>query len=111
MGIESLSPWVSLAAGVLSIGYVVLEEYRRRAGSADDDADGSTGGRSLADAFQKHEGFVVTAVTMFAIAGGTHVVLRSTEFFYPTLIWGVPGFVVVLTGIGTVTGRISDPEG
>jgi hypothetical protein len=108
MGIESLSPWVSLVAGVLSIGYVVVEEYRTR-DSGDADTP-SGGGHSLADALQKHEEFVVTAVTMFAIAGGAHVLLRSTEFFYPTLIWGLPGFVVVVTGIGAATGRIPDPE-
>jgi hypothetical protein len=106
MGIESLSPWVSLLAGVLSIGYVVLEEYRTRSGA--DAGTASTDGHSLADAFQKHDGFVITAVTMFAIAGGAHVAFAETVS--PLLIWGIPGFVVVVTGIGAATGRTPDPE-
>lgn len=76
------------ALGVLSIGYLLVGSLRGR-GSA------VAGRVSLTDALREHEDTVVTAVTMFFLAGVAHRLLRSTAYFAPVLIWGTAGFVVV----------------
>ena len=97
MGVEALSPWVSLAAGVLSIGYVVVDEWRSQP-AVSPDGSGSQG-RSLAAAVKTHDFPLIVAVTMFFLAGLAHWYLRSTAFFYPVFFWGVATFVVVVVAI------------
>lgn len=107
MGVEALSPWVSLVAGVLSVGYLVYDEWRSRPSPTTDATTGRR--RSVSTAVKNHQDVLVVAVTMFFLAGLAHWYLRSTPLFFPVLFWGTATFVVVLVALGEA-GSSDDPD-
>lgn len=98
--VEDLAPWVSLLAGLLSIGYLVLREWGQR---ADRTGAAGTPSPSLGDALATYRGTIVTAVTFFTIAGVAHLTLDVGQYVPPTALWLVVGALVVVVAVGEAT--------
>ncbi|WP_115862340.1 hypothetical protein [Halorussus litoreus] len=101
MNLEQLSPLISLLSGVLSIGYLVGDEMRRRASATAHSHD--SGRISLGAALREHDTVLLTTVTLFFLGGLAHWYLQSTPYFHPVLLWGLVAFVVVATAITEAT--------
>ncbi len=101
--VEALAPWVSLLAGLLSIGYLVLKEWRDR---SDGTAGTGVAGPSLGDALAAYQGTIVTAVTLFTIAGIAHVTVDVGQYVPPAALWLAIGGLVVVVAVGEATDEV-----
>lgn len=103
--VEDLAPWISLLAAALSIGYVVVREYRHRRDTPTPAADGGTttaGGPALGDVLQAYAGTVVTAVTLFTLAGLLQLTVDVSAVVPPAALWLAVAALVVVTALGQV---------
>lgn len=105
--IEDLAPWVSLLAATLSIGYVVVKEYRYRGGGAvTDDGERPDSGATLGAVLGTYQGTIVTAVTLFALAAVLQLTVDLAQYVPPAAVWISVAAIVFLTAFGEATGEV-----
>ncbi len=98
MGVSELSAWVSLAAALLSIGYLAADYWRTPTGELT-----SVNRRSLGSVLADNGNLLVVAVTMGGLAFVTGWLVRTQMGVSPLPIWVGAGVIVVIVALGQFT--------